>query len=189
MIHLNIDCWSLNIFKMNLSYQHLLPANFHDSSRVWIYQSSRIFGMEEALIIENILNNFIARWEVHGAPVKGYANLLLGQFIVLMADETVAAVSGCSMDSSVRVMKEIEQFFKVSLFDHQSLAFIIKDKVQLLPMFQLKYALGNNFITPNTLYFNNLVATKAELAGNWIVPVKDSWLADKFNLHNLSNTL
>ncbi|MDR0794010.1 MAG: hypothetical protein LBE82_11935, partial [Chitinophagaceae bacterium] len=71
---------------------------------------------------------------------------------------------------------------KVNLFDRTTLAFVIKDKVQLLPMNQLKYALENNFITPDTLYFNNLAATKAELIRNWIVPVKDSWLASRLNL-------
>ena len=164
---------------MNLDYQHLLPADFDDSSRIWIYQSSRIFGIGEALEIERILNDFTAQWMVHGTPVKGYANLFFGQFIVVMADETVAAVSGCSTDSSVRIIKEIEQLFKVNMFDRQSLAFVVKDKVQLLPLNQLKYALENNFINADTLYFNNLVATKADLISNWIIPVKDSWLARK----------
>ena len=176
---LSIVHYSLSIVKMNLDYQHLLPGGFDDSSRVWIYQSSRTFGIGEALEIENILHSFVCQWTVHGTPVKGYANLFFGQFIVLMADETVAMVSGCSTDSSVRVIKEMEQLFKVNMFDRQSLAFIIKDKVQLLPMSQLKYALENNFITPETLYFNNLAATKAEFAGNWIVPVKNSWLSKK----------
>lgn len=167
---------------MNLSYQHLLPPDFHDFSRVWIYQSNRIFGIGEALGVENILNNFIAQWEAHGAPVKGFAGLFFGQFIVLMADEKITAVSGCSTDSSVRTIKKIEELCKVNLFDRTTLAFVIKDKVQLLPMNQLKYALENNFITPDTLYFNNLAATKAELIRNWIVPVKDSWLASRLNL-------
>ena len=46
-------------------------------------------------------------------------------------------------------------------------------------MNQLNYALDNYFINPETLYFNNLVATKAELENNWIVPVKESWIASK----------
>jgi hypothetical protein len=48
--------------------------------------------------------------------------------------------------------------------------------VQLLPLAQLQHAVDNNYITPDTIYFNNLVATKQELETNWMVPVKDSWL-------------
>ena len=56
------------------------------------------------------------------------------------------------------------------------MAFVVKDKVQLLPLAQLNHAVENQFITGDTLLFNNLVATKAELEQNWIIPVKDSWL-------------
>lgn len=162
---------------MNLDYQQYIPADFHDSSRVWIYQSSRLFTISEALDIEPLLQEFTASWNTHGTPVKGYANLFFGQFIVLMADETVTDVSGCSTDSSVRVIKKIESLLKVDLFNRQSLAFIVKDKVEVLPMPQLTYALENGFITGDTLYFNNLAATKKDLLNNWIIPAKQSWLA------------
>lgn len=162
---------------MNWNYTHLLPENFDASSRVWIYQSSRPFGIAEALEIETLLQDFVGSWNTHGTPVKGYGNLFFGQFVVLMADETAAGVSGCSTDSSVRVIKAIEERFKVSMFDRQSLAFVVKDKVQLLPLNQLGYAVENGFINHDTLYFNNLAATKQELENKWLVPAKESWLA------------
>jgi len=65
------------------------------------------------------------------------------------------------------------------LFDRTSLAFVVKDKIQLLPLSQLQYAADNGFIGANTLYFNNLVQTKKELEEQWIIPVKDSWLAKR----------
>lgn len=170
---------------MNLKYEEHIPADFADDSRVWIYQSSRLFTMSEALEIEEMLENFVSTWKSHADPVKGYGNLLFGQFIVLMADERATGVSGCSTDSSVRLIKAMEQQFKVSLFDRLSLAFIIKDKLQLLPMNQLGYAVENGFITPDTLYFNNTVLTKKELLQNWIIPVKDSWLKGKLGVKTL----
>lgn len=165
---------------MNIEYRHLLDPDFHPGSRVWIYQASRLFSLGEALAIEDIVKEFATQWQSHGTPVKGAGYLFFGQFIVLMADETATGVSGCSTDSSVRLVKEIEQRFNVSLFDRMSLAFIIKDKVQLLPLSQLAYAAGNGFINGDTLYFNNLVQTKEELESNWIIPVKNSWLAKRF---------
>jgi len=168
---------------MNFEYKHLIPESFHPSSRVWMYQSSRMFSVGEALEIEDMLNDFVEAWNTHGAKVKGYANMFFGQFIILMADETQAGVSGCSTDSSVRVIKGIEETFKVNMFDRQSLAFLINDKVQLLPLSQLKYAVENNFINGDTFYFNNLVLTKEELLHNWIVPVRNSWLAKKLKLN------
>jgi hypothetical protein len=167
---------------MNLNYQELLPADFHQDSRVWIYQCNRLFALSEALEIEDLLNDFVANWQTHGDPVKGYANLFFGQFFVLMADESAAGVSGCSTDSSVRVIKEIEGRFNVQLFDRQMLAFVIKDKIQLLPLSQLNYAVENNFINEDTLYFNNIVLNKTALEQNWIIPVKESWLVKRLKL-------
>lgn len=164
---------------MNLEYKHILPEDFDASSRVWIYQSSRLFMLSEALEIEPMMDQFVSQWNSHGSPVKGYANLFFGQFIVLMADETASGVSGCSTDSSVRLIKQIETRFNVNMFDRQMLAFVIKDKIQLLPLPQLNYAFTNIFISAGTLYFNNLVQTKTELENNWIIPVKDSWLAKR----------
>ena len=167
---------------MNWNYQHLLPENFAATSRVWIYQCNRLFGVQEALKLETQLEAFVENWQSHGAPVKGYANLFFGQFIVLMADESGTGVSGCSTDSSVRFIKSVEQSFNVNLFDRQLLAFVIKDKIQLLPLSQINYAVENNFINGDTLYFNNVVQTKDELLNRWIVPVKDSWLNTRVQL-------
>jgi hypothetical protein len=161
---------------MNWNYQSLLPADFAPDSRVWMYQSSRLFTISEALQLEDLLNEFVANWKSHGTPVKGFGTLFFGQFIVLMADENATGVSGCSTDSSVRLIKQIEELYKVNLFDRQLLAFKVKDKIQLLPLPQLQHAIDNNFITGDTLYFNNLVQTKEELETKWMVPVKDSWL-------------
>lgn len=166
---------------MNIQFQEQVPGHFNDSSRVWIYQASRLFLMNEALQVEEMLERFVAQWMSHGETVKGYANLFFGQFIVLMADETSTSVGGCSTDSSVRVIKEIEQKFNVPLFDRQMLAFVVKDKIQLLPLSQLNYAVQNDFINGDTLYFNNNILNKKELLLNWIIPVKESWLAKRIS--------
>ena len=167
---------------MNFDYKHLLNDNFHPQSRVWIYQANRIFSLQEAFDIEDLLKEFTRQWQSHGTPVKGAGYLFFGQFIVLMADETATGVSGCSTDSSVRLIKDIEQKFNVNMFDRVTLAFVVNDKIQLLPLAQLQYAADNGFIDGDTLYFNNLVQTKEELENKWIIPVKESWLKNRVKL-------
>lgn len=164
---------------MNLDYKHLLPDNFSPDSKVWVYQSSRLFSLHEALEIESLLSKFSSEWRSHGQEVYAYCNLFFGRFIVLMADETHTTVGGCSTDSSVRFVKELGKKFNVDFFNRTSLAFVINNKIEILPMNQLTYALDNYFISPDTLYFNNLIATKEELENKWIVPVKNSWIASK----------
>ena len=167
---------------MNFNIAEYLPEDFAPNSRVWIYQSDRIFFMQEALEMETMLQKFVTDWKSHGTPVKGYANLFFGRFIILMADENATGVSGCSTDSSVRLIKEIEKKYSVSLFDRQMLTFYIKDKVEILPLSQLNYALENKFITEDTLYFDNTVLTKEALAQRWITEVGHTWLAKRFSV-------
>ena len=167
---------------MNFEYKHLLPDNFSPDSRIWIYQASRVFTLSEVLEIEELLNSFSAAWLSHGTAVKGAGYLFFGQFIILMADEKATGVSGCSTDSSVRLIRDIEQKFDVNMFDRNTLAFLVKDKIQLLPLTQLQYALENDFINGETLYFNNLVQSKEELETKWMVPVSQSWLKSRLKL-------
>lgn len=164
---------------MNLEYLHLLPQDFSADSRVWIYQCNRLFAIDEALEIEERLKEFTRQWKSHGTPVKGTAYLFFGQFIILMADEKATGVSGCSTDSSVRLIKDIEEKYGVNMFDRTTLAFVVKDKIQLLPLSQLQYGAEHGFITADTLYFNNLAETKKELEEKWIQPIKQSWLTRK----------
>jgi hypothetical protein len=164
---------------MNFEYKHLLPEAFNDNSRVWIYQCNRLFTSSEELHIEGMLSDLVTNWKTHGTPVKAYANLFFGQFIILMVDEAATGVSGCSIDSSVRVIQEIEKLFNVEMFNWQNLAFMVEDKVLIIPRQQFNYALENNFITTDTLFFNNVVDTKKELEENWLISISKSWLKTK----------
>ncbi|TXH23222.1 MAG: hypothetical protein E6Q95_00560 [Chitinophagaceae bacterium] len=164
---------------MNLSYKEMLAADFADDSKVWVYQVSRLLTMSEALEVEDMLKTFTDKWKSHGDKIKAESHLFFGQFIVLIADESQAHVGGCSTDSSTRFIRTIEEQFKVECFNRHSLAFVIKSKVETVPMQQLDYALQNGFINGDTLYFNNLVRTKKELEENWIISVDKSWLASK----------
>src|SRR5258706_13943764 len=109
---------------MKLEYKYLLDGSFHPGSRVWVYQCNRLVTIDEALDSEELLKEFTRQWKSHGTPVKGAAHLFFGQFVVLIADETATGVSGCSTDSSVRLIKDIEQRFAVSMFDRTSMAFV-----------------------------------------------------------------
>ena len=150
-------------YTMNLNYRSLLPTDFSPLSRVWIYQCSRRLTLSEALEVETFLENMIQEWLSHGHPVKGYANLFFGQLIVVIADETRNPVGGCSIDGSVRQLKEWSSRTGIDLFNRETLAFVVKDQLELLPLSQLQYAVDHGFITPDTLYFNNLVTTVTRL--------------------------
>ncbi len=162
-------------------YKKSLPENFHADSRVWIYQGERAFNEIETTQINELLDEFTKNWTSHGAKVKGFGKVFFNQFIVLMADETASEISGCSTDSSVRIIKNIEETHKVSLFNRQLIGFFINEKIALIPLQEIQKSFESQLINTETLYFNNIVLHKKELEENWIIPLKNSWLRNKIS--------
>jgi hypothetical protein len=183
----NAALYRLSIFATfadmnNFDISSLIPSDFSDNSRVWVYQSSRPLSDKEELEINEQLYQFYAQWQAHGAPVKGWAKLLFRRFVVFMADESKVTVSGCSTDSSVRIVKSLERQYDINLFDRLSITFLVKEQPEVLPLGQVQYAIDKGYIDGDTLLFNNLVGTKADLQRNWLQPLKFSWLKDRVQL-------
>ncbi|MEO8819809.1 MAG: hypothetical protein ABI267_06540 [Ginsengibacter sp.] len=172
---------------MNINFQESIPEHFDNNSRVWIYQSNRNFTVKETSQLVKKLEAFAKRWSSHGSAVNSYANLFFGHFIIMMADETDIKVGGCSTDSAFRFIKSVEKEYRVSLLDRQTLAFIINEKIHLIALSQINNSIEQDLVIPDTLYFNNTILTKKELSSNWIIPVKDSWLAQRFPSSHLDN--
>ena len=157
---------------MNIHFQDMIPEDFDNNSRVWVYQSNRPFTISEALEIEELLEDFCKVWNSHGSEVKSYANLFFGNFIIIMADETNIKVGGCSTDSSLRFIKKIEADYNVKLLNRQMLAFIVKENIRLIPLSKVNSSIEEDIITPDTLYFNNTILTRKELLKKLIGPLK-----------------
>lgn len=157
----------------------IIPSSFDQDSKVWIYQSDRIFNQIELVSIQDKLNAFVASWTSHGAKVKGFATIYADAFIIIMADEKQTGVSGCSTDSSVRTIKEIEAIHQLNLFDRLNCCFLIDEKIVDIHLSKIQQAYNSKIINEYSLYFNNTVLTKKQLLEKWIVPLKESWLINK----------
>ncbi|MBK9355291.1 MAG: ABC transporter ATPase [Bacteroidetes bacterium] len=138
-----------------------------DDSKVWIYQANRQLTLEEIGEMEQLIEGFVEKWEAHKQSVKGFGGIFYKRFIVLMADESVAEVSGCSIDGSVRLIKEIEQAFDLNFFDRLKITYKITNQlVGSFALSQINDLWEKSSINENTIVFNNLVQTKGEFETN-----------------------
>lgn len=156
--------------------------NFSPQSRVWIYQSDRKFTASEKNIILDKLTAFTKQWRAHGNELAAAAEIRDGFFIVLIVDETQANVTGCSIDSSVRLIKEIEQELNVDLFNRLNIAYINGQDIVIVNRTNFENLINQGKVTTETIVFNNLVQTLTDLDSKWKVPLKDSWHSKVFNL-------
>ncbi|TCC86482.1 ABC transporter ATPase [Pedobacter frigiditerrae] len=148
---------------------------FSPQSKVWIYQSSRQFTPTEAAEIQQKLDAFTAQWTAHGHQLKAKAEIPYNFFIVLTVDQDAASATGCSIDSSVRVIKEIENAYGVDLFNRFNMAYKIDDKVHVAGKEDFETLISIKQIGPQTIVFNNLVQTLAEFEDKWEVELENSW--------------
>lgn len=169
------------------SLQSLLPTDFPDDAKAWVYQSNRAFSEGEEREVNEQLLQFYSQWTSHGVAVRGWASVLFHQFIVVIADERASGVSGCSTDGMVRIIKSLERQYSVQLFDRLTLTFLVDEKPQMLPMGQVAYALEKGYIQRDTPFFNNSVTALSGLRTGWLVPLKSSWLAARLGLEPASD--
>ncbi|HWD88558.1 MAG TPA: hypothetical protein VG367_10560 [Mucilaginibacter sp.] len=148
---------------------------FSEQSRVWIYQSDKELTDEQAAGLLILLNKFAAEWTAHNHQLEAKAEIRYNRFIVLIVDESQAGASGCSIDKSVNFLKRIEQEFGIHLFDRFNFAYREGEKVLSAPRHQFEELLREGKVNNNTIVFNNLVPTLADLETKWEVPFKDSW--------------
>ncbi|TKC07142.1 ABC transporter ATPase [Pedobacter frigoris] len=149
--------------------------SFSPQSRVWVYQSNRAFTDNEVQTLQQKLNDFTAQWKAHGHQLDAKAAILYNFFIVFTVDEASANVTGCSIDSSVRVIKEIEQEYQIDLFNRFNMAYKVDDKVIVANKEDFETLVNIKAVGPQTIVFNNMVQTLSEFETKWEVPFEQSW--------------
>ncbi|MCZ4221967.1 ABC transporter ATPase [Pedobacter rhodius] len=153
---------------------------FSPQSRIWIYQSNRKFTSIEETEILKKLEAFTGQWKAHGNELMAKAEIRYGYFIILTVDESQANVTGCSIDSSVRIIKDIEQVYNVDLFNRFNIAYKIDGEVHVQSKEDFETLVNIKNITPETIVFNNMVQNQQELETKWEVPFKNSWHSTVF---------
>jgi hypothetical protein len=80
----------------------------------------------------------------------------------------------------VRIMKEIEQEYKVDLFDRFNMAYKVDGKVIVTNKEDFETLVSIKKVGPKTVVFNNLVQTLDEFQNKWEVPFEQSWHSKVF---------
>ena len=148
-----------------------------DHSRVWIYQADRTFSEQEQEFIEAHLSDFIGNWTAHSKQLFATGMLVFKKFLILLVDEKNEAASGCSIDSSVKMIQDLEIKLSCSFFDRLNFVYMDGEALKTIHKDDMEQAFKEGTINEQTIFFNNLVTNKADLESKWRVALKDSWHA------------
>ena len=90
-------------------------------------------------------------------------------------DESFNYVSGCSIDSSVRFIQQLENELQLDLMDKMNITFKDGENINLVKLKDFQVFAKAKKINSETIVFNNMVNTKKDFEENWEVPAKQSW--------------
>lgn len=146
-----------------------------DTSKVWVYQSDKEFSNSELEKVTHIIENFIHTWKRHGDDLKASFLIKYNRFVVLLVDESYHDISGCSIDASVNLIKEIENEFSLDLTNRLNITFKSGNNINLISLSDFQKYANQEKITAETLVFNNLVNNKKEFETIWETKASNSW--------------
>ncbi|NNK83029.1 MAG: ABC transporter ATPase [Flavobacteriaceae bacterium] len=146
-----------------------------ETSRIWIYQSSRSFKEQEIEAIEQKTKEFLNNWTSHGSDLQASYLVKYKRFLILALNSDLNKATGCSIDASVHFIQGLEKEFNVDLLDKMNVSYKQGDFIAYKTLSDFRQMAKDRAISKNTIVFNNLVTNIAEFNENWEVPVSDSW--------------
>lgn len=147
-----------------------------NTARIWIYASPQVLTSTAQDFIKHRVTAFVQNWTRHGSDVIGSYTIAHDRFLILAADTERTPVSGCSIDSSVHLVKGIGKHLNIDFFDKLKVDWIDSNELlhrDKIPDFKEKIKRG--IVDKDTRIFNHLIETKSALETTWLVSAEKSW--------------
>jgi hypothetical protein len=129
---------------MQLTYINSFP-NYPDDSEVWIYAADRFMESNELAILQENLSAFTEEWKTHGKSLRAEAQVFDNVFVVFATDIHAGSASGCSIDTSVRLMKQLGSTLSIDFFNRLKVLVRRDDELKHVSYHNLSDFTGNEF--------------------------------------------
>lgn len=154
------------------------------SAKVWIYASDSKINSKQIEEINSMVEPFIKNWTAHQNQLKAEFALLYNCFLVFMVDEGFNEISGCGIDKSVKLVKEIELKTNLNFFNRLKIQLLNNEEVTYCNKSDIISKIATCEINNDTKTFNNQVITKESFDKEWIIPVENAWFYPKLKTAN-----
>jgi hypothetical protein len=162
----------------------LIPFNeLPDIARLWIFNTDRDPSPEQIMMIHAGMERFLQQWTAHSADVTAGYELRYDRFILVGVDEAVTAPSGCSIDTLVNFLKELQKLVGLQIVDAPDVCFRDELGVKCVTRARFDELAQKSEVTAATTVFDNTLSRLGDLrSGNWERQARDAWHARAFEL-------
>ena len=147
-----------------------------EDARVWIFTADRPLTEPERDELLAAVDDFIAQWGAHDAPLTAGRELRYDRFLFVAVDQRQVGPSGCSIDALVRQMKGLEQRIGVELVNHAPVVFRHDEEIKRVPRDEFAALASSGAVDAETTVFDNTLTRLGDVrAGRWETRMADSW--------------
>ncbi len=147
-----------------------------EHARLWIYKTGRALSKAEKDVVLSKGMDFTSQWQTHGESMVAVVDVLHDRFVVVAADEALTQSSGCSIDTSIGFIKDLELHLNLMLTDRMLAIYEVDEEIRSCKLNQLPELMQLGEINEDTIVFDDLVTTKKELNNRFRIRLGDSWL-------------
>ncbi|WP_339834361.1 ABC transporter ATPase [uncultured Flavobacterium sp.] len=144
-------------------------------SKIWIYQANRKLSDDEVTEITEATKEFVENWAAHGTSLEASFIMKYNRFVILAVNQDFHAATGCSIDSSVQFIQNLEAKYEIDLLDKMNVTYKTGEFIAFKTLIEFKQLAKSKSVSENTIVFNNLVNTIEEWQDFWEVPANESW--------------
>jgi hypothetical protein len=155
--------------------------NLPDDTRVWVYGFDRPLDEPTLERVCAMLDEFVKTWRSHDAPVEG-AFAIVDNRILVLAGHCSDGISGCSTDSSVRMVKALQERFGIDGLDRSLVFYRTEDgTIHALSRVDFQKKVEAGILGPGTPVFDTTVQTLGDVRAGRLEPLfEKSWHAKAF---------
>ncbi len=143
---------------------------------MWVYQIDKDLSRAEEDVLLNETSTFLGTWAAHGSGLKAAVRIVAHRLLLISADESFTNVSGCSIDSQITFLKEIQSRLKINLFNRSDIFYFEGDELKVMDLVDFRKGVSEGNISLDTFIFDTTIQRKSQVENELLIAVKDSWL-------------
>lgn len=166
-----------SLLRRQMIYKMNRLNNLPGTSKIWIYATANRLSESDASGIKSKMQDFLGEWNAHGAGLDAAFEIVNDHFLVLAANEEEVGASGCSIDKSINVFKEIDIQFRLNLFDRTRVFYKEGDQIKQIHFAKIEKALEEGSMKEDTIIFDTTISDLNSLKERFNAPLKNTWLS------------
>lgn len=150
-----------------------------DAARVWVFGSDKPITDDGATALIHGVDEYLADWKAHGAPLTVAREWRDGRFLAIGVDQSTEGASGCSIDGLFRTLQQLEKAVGASLVGGGRVFY--RDAtggVQSAARADITRLSKEGAITKDTVIFDTSITDLGNFRACFERRAKESWVAD-----------